>query len=387
MTIYEDRAGELWIGTDGGLNRFLREQEAFLHYRHEPNNPDSLSHNRILCMHEDQAGFLWIGTADGLNRLALSDVEGFDRSTQTFRHYTEKDGLPHNTIAGILEDTHGNLWISSGKGLSKFNPHTEQFTNYTVRDGLQGYEFHAGAYEQGRDGQMFFGGVNGFNAFYPDRITPNPHRPPIVLTDFRILNKTVSLEEDNSPLKKMITETDAITLSYKHNVFSFEFAALDYRIPEKNEYAYKMEGFNDDWIQLGTKRFVTYTNLDPGKYIFRVKGANNDGVWNEAGISIQLTIIPPFWQTFWFKTLLGLFFLGLIYAIHTIRIRRIEVHRKKLVYQVKRRTQQLVARNQQITDQKHQLEQTLHTLQATQQQPCRIGKDGGFRAAYCRNCP
>lgn len=360
MTIYEDQAGELWIGTDGGLNRFLPKQGTFLHYQHESDTPDSLSHNRILCMHEDQRGFLWIGTADGLNR--------FDRNTQTFQHYTEKNGLPHNTIAGILEDAHGNLWISTGKGLSKFHPRTEQFTNYTVRDGLQGYEFHAGAYEQGQDGQMFFGGVNGFNAFYPDQITANPHLPPIVLTDFRILNHSVSPGEDSSPLEKSITETEAITLSYKQNVFSFEFAALDYRIPEKNEYACKMEGFNDDWIHLGTKRFVTYTNLDPGVYTFRVKGANNDGAWNETGVSLQLIIIPPFWQTSWFRALLGFCLLGVVYAIHAIRIRSIEIHRKKLLYQVKRRTQQLVARNQQITDQKHQLEQTLQTLQVTQQQ-------------------
>jgi ligand-binding sensor domain-containing protein/signal transduction histidine kinase len=359
-TIYEDHRGNLWIGTDGGLNLFRPEHGRFQRYQHDADSLDSLSHNRVLCLHEDRTGVLWVGTAGGLNR--------FDREAHAFHRYTEKDGLPNDVIAGILEDEQGRLWLSTGKGLSRFHPDTEQFTNYTVRDGLQGYEFHAGAYWQARDGRMFLGGVNGFNAFYPDLITENPHVPPLALTDFRLLNTSVVPAEEGSPLQRSLAETEEIVLSYTQNVFSFEFAALDYRIPEKNQYACKMEGFNKEWMELGTKRFVTYTNLDPGKYVFRVKGSNNDGIWNETGIAIRLTIIPPFWKTAWFQGILILGFIGMVCGLHALRVRNIERQRRRLLYQVKRRTQQLVARNQQITDQKHQLEDTLYTLQATQEQ-------------------
>jgi len=364
LSIYEDRSGVLWIGTDGGLNKFdprssRGDTERFIHYQTDPNDPLSLSHNRVLSIYEDRTGVLWIGTSGGLNK--------FDRAQETFIHYNKKNGLPHNAIAGILEDQQGNLWLSTGKGISKFNPRTETFKNYSMRDGLQGYEFNAGAYHKSRRGEMFFGGVNGFNAFYPDRIKDNPHIPPIVMTDFQLLNKSV-VPSDDSPLQQSITETEEITLSYKDNVFSFEFAALDYTTPEKNQYAYMMEGFNEDWVYSGTKRFVTYTNLDPGRYIFRVKGSNNDGVWNEEGIAVKLTIVPPFWQTTWFKILASACFIGFVYALHKIRIINIERQREKLEYQVGERTRELVEKNQQITDQKNQLAETLHTLQATQKQ-------------------
>ncbi len=364
LAIYEDRAGVLWVGTDGGLNQFDPRSGGgrkgqFTRYRHDADNAGSLSHNRVLSIYEDHSGVLWIGTSGGLDK--------FDPATETFQHYTEKEGLPHHSIAGILEDPQGNLWLSTGKGVSKFHPRTETFTNYSVRDGLQGYEFNTGAYHKTSRGEMFFGGVHGFNAFYPDRITDNPHIPAIVMTDFQLLNVSVT-PGDDSPLHAAIAETDALTLSYKDDVFSFEFAALDYTIPEKNRYAYMLEGFNEDWIALGTKRFVTYTHLDPGEYVLRVKGSNNDGVWNEKGLAVQLTIVPPFWQTAWFKAVVIACIIGFAYALHKLRIRNIEMQREKLSHQVKERTEQLVARNQQISEQKNQLANTLQTLQTTQSQ-------------------
>jgi len=288
--LFEDQSGTLWVGTDNGLNRFDRETHTFTHYRANPDNPRSLSNDRIKAIQQDRTGALWIGTGSGLNRL--------NRTNDTFTHYYEKDGLPNDVIYGILEDNNGNLWLSTNRGLSRFNPRTETFKNYDVRDGLQGNEFNAGAFYKSARGEMFFGGVHGVSAFYPEHIHNNPYVPPVVLTDFQIFNKSVSIGE-NSPLSKAVSEIEDIVLSYKDTVFSFEFAALNYIIPEKNRYAYIMEGIDKEWVYPEDRRFATYTNLDPGHYTFRVKGANNDGVWNETGVSIQLTMIPPWWQTWW----------------------------------------------------------------------------------------
>ncbi|MFC1850330.1 two-component regulator propeller domain-containing protein [candidate division CSSED10-310 bacterium] len=304
-TIFEDSSGTLWIGTrDGGLNKLDRETETFVSFKNKPNDQTSLSSNSVSVIFEDTSGILWIGTqAGGLNK--------FNRDLGTFRHYTEKNGLTNNTICGVLEDKHGNLWISTNKGLLKFNPREETFKNYDVRDGLQSNKFNMGAFYKNKKGEMYFGGVNGFNVFDPDNIRDNPHIPPMVLTDFRIFNKSVRPGAD-SPLEKSISHTTDIILSYKDSVISFEFSALDFTIPEKNQYAYRMEGFHDNWIYGGTNNSATYTNLDPGKYVFRVKGSNNDGIWNQTGTSIAITVSPPPWQTWWAYCLYGLVFLSAI---------------------------------------------------------------------------
>jgi PAS domain S-box-containing protein len=289
--IYEDQSGKLWIGTlNAGVNKFDRETGEFTHYKHDPNSLNSLSYDRVLSMYEYPAGTLWIGTHVG-------GLDKFDIATETFTHYTEKDGLPHNSVVGIIADDEGNLWLSTGKGLSKFNPQTETFRNYDVSDGLQGNEFDGvKAYFRSKTGEMFFGGLNGFNAFYPEQVKDNPHIPPIVITDFKKFNETVKLDT-------AISATKQIKLSYKDRFFGFEFAALDYTNPQKNQYAYKLEGFDKDWIYSGTRRYASYTNLDGGTYIFRVKGSNNDGVWNEEGTSLKIIITPPPWKTWWAYTL------------------------------------------------------------------------------------
>lgn len=287
VSIYEDQSGILWIGTEGGaLNKFDRETQKFTHYKHDSNNRNSLSYDRVLSIYEYPAGTLWIGTYGG-------GLDKFDIATESFTHYTEKDGLPNNSVVGILSDDDGNLWLSTGKGLSKFNPKTETFRNYDVSDGLQGNEFDGvKAYFRSKTGEMFFGGLNGFNSFYPDQVKDNPHIPPIVLTDFKIFNESVKL-------KPVISQAKEINLSYKENFFSFEFAALDYTNPKKNQYAYKLDGFDKNWIYSGTRRYASYTNLDAGTYVFRVKGSNNDGVWNEEGTSLKITITAPPWKTWW----------------------------------------------------------------------------------------
>jgi signal transduction histidine kinase/ligand-binding sensor domain-containing protein len=335
--IYEapTEPGILWVGTRyRGLNRFDPDREVFTRFTTDPDDPESLSANFVLSLYEDRGGTLWIGTyGGGLNKLIgkREKNEGI-----RFVHYTEKNGLPNNSIYGILEDEAGNLWMSTNKGISKFNPVNETFKNYNVKDGLQGSEFNGGAYHKNRRGEMFFGGINGFNAFWPADVKDNPHIPPIVITGFRVSNIPVPIGA-HSPLQESIIWTDKIELTYKQNALSFEFAALDFTIPENNRYAYKMEGFDTGWnITDSSKRFAFYTNLDPGHYILRVRGSNNDGVWNEEGAAVKITILPPFWETWWFIFLLLVVGAGLLIFFIRRRINRVEQKSKEEKIALKR---------------------------------------------------
>ncbi len=330
--LYEDSLGEFWIGTTGGLDKFDRATGQFSHYQHNPDDPHSLSSDIVASIYEDQSGSLWIGTLGGFNK--------FDRKTETFTRYGTKDGLPNEVITGILEDAQGNLWLSTFKGLSKFNPQTETFKTYTSSDGLQSDRFSVGHY-QSKDGKMFFGGDRGFNAFYPQEIKDNDYIPPIVLTDFQLFNESVPVSAD-SAVPKSLTEIEEIELSYQDSVFSFEFSALHYSDPETNQYAYMLEGFDKDWNYTNAKRrFATYTNLDGGEYVFRVKGSNSDGVWNEEGISVKIIINPPFWQTLWFRTLTVTLVLGSVFGAFNLRVRTIQTQRRQLKIQVNERTKEL----------------------------------------------
>jgi len=329
--IHEDSSGNLWIGTgNGGLNRFDPREEQFYSYQVNPGDPTSIISNAIHSIYEDRSGIFWIGThTGGLNR--------FDPEKETFSDFRMKDGLPNDVVYSILEDDNGYLWLSTNNGLSRFNPQTLEFKNYKMKDGLQGDEFDFGAYHKSRSGELFFGGIYGFNAFFPDSIKDNPFIPPIIITDFQVFNKPVSLGLD-SPLQKHISETEEITLSYRENVFSFEFAALSFSGSEKNQYKYKMVGFDEDWINSGTRKYVTYTNLDPGEYIFRVQGSNNDGVWNEEGTSVKLIITPPFWQTWWFRSIVTLTILLAAYSGYKRRVHHLQVKKKELEERVEERT-------------------------------------------------
>ena len=239
----------------------------------------------MYSLYDDGIGNLWIATLEGLDKLNLA--------TNKFEHFTEKDGIANRFNLCILPDNSGNLWIATKNGISKFNPNTQKFKNYDKRDGLQGVEFYRNGFRS-REGELFFFGVNGINYFFPDSIKENTHIPPIVITSFKIFGKEAEL--DSSIAKK-----EDITLTYKENFFSFEFAALEYTNPAKNRYSYKLEGVDNEWINSGNIRTASYTNIDPGEYVFRVKGSNNDGVWNEEGTSIRIIITPPWWQMWWFK--------------------------------------------------------------------------------------
>jgi len=323
-SIYEDHAGTLWIGTSGGLNKFDRDKNEFTRFVHDPNNPNSLSHNAVFAIYEDshRAG-LWIGTyGGGLNKLVLSPAasgaEGSDRTMEQFTRYTAKDGLANDEVYGILEDDHGYLWLSTSHGLSRFDPQTKIFKNYDEAAGLQSNEFNAGAYFKSKRGEMFFGGINGFNVFDPNRLEENSAAPPVVITDFKIFDESVNLG-------RAIYNVEALTLAYRDNFFAFEFAALSYANPQKNQYAYKLEGFDPDWIYCQDRRYASYTNLDPGQYVFRVKGSNDGGVWNEAGTSIAITITPPWWRTRWAYMFYALALIGGVVAADRIQRRRVIV--------------------------------------------------------------
>ncbi|MGD2086421.1 MAG: response regulator [Candidatus Aminicenantes bacterium] len=325
----------LWIGTMvGGLNQLDKEAGTFTAYKNDTNTPNSLSCNDVLSIFADPGGTLWIGTWEGLNR--------FEKNNNQWRAYTEEDGLPSNVIYGILADRQGHLWLSTNKGISRFNPQDESFKNYDLSDGLQGDEFSLNAYYKNpRTGEMFFGGMSGFNSFFPDQIKDNLFIPPVVITAFKKFNQPVEFDKAISAVKE-------IRLPEKDNFFSFEFAALNFRNREKNQYAYKLEGFNQDWIYCGTRSYASYTNLSGGTYVFRVIGANDDGVWNHEGASIKITILPPFWKTWWFRLLVLLFLVVGIYAFYRLRVRNMKAQQIKLEKQVNDRTAELRQRQEEL---------------------------------------
>ncbi len=314
--LLEDRGGQLWVGTyGGGLDQFNRETGTFAHFSHNEKNPNSLSDNIILTLFEDRKGTLWVGTTNGLNR--------FDRQSGTFRIYTQKDGLPNTTIFGILEDRRGYLWISTNKGISRFDPSKDQFHNFDYSDGLQGNEFNQAAYAQDpATGEIFFGGPNGLSLFQPERIKFNTFVPPVVFTSFTRYNMD---DKKGEPIRDIGTDAKrAITISYKDNVVNFEFSALSYFNSFKNQYAYRLRGYNEGWIQLGPERRATFTNLSGGDYVLEVKGANNDGLWNEAGAMLNITVNPPWWKTRWAYGSYFILFVAFLYGIRTFEINRRE---------------------------------------------------------------
>ncbi len=355
FSLLEDREGNVWVGMglNYGLDFFDRKNNRFVHYRHDPGDKHSISNDMVFSIMEDRQGNIWLGTDDGLN--------SYDRSTKHFTSYTQKDGLANNVIYGILEDKHGNLWISSNKGIFKFNPVTKVCRNYDVSDGLQDNTFKQNAWYQTAQGEMFFGGINGFNVFHPDSIRDNPFVPPVWITDLQIFNKPVSIGKD-SPLHQHITESKEITLSYQQSVFTFAFAALNYTLPEKNQYAFKLEGFDKDWNYVATRRTATYTNLNAGDYTFRVKASNNDGIWNEQGTSLIVHILPPWWKALWFRISVGLLILGLSVGFYRLRMRAIKNQNRKLEELVDMRTKELQIANHELVSMEKMKENMLAVM-------------------------
>jgi signal transduction histidine kinase/ligand-binding sensor domain-containing protein/DNA-binding response OmpR family regulator len=343
-SIHEDGNNNLWLATDGdGLVVFNKKTKSFSRYVPQKNQR-SLSSFTVFNIHEDVKGNMWITTMAGLDY--------YDVHNKTFTSYTMQDGLPNDVVLGILEDEAGYLWLSTNRGLSKFDPRKKTFKNFTITDGLQSYEFKGFAFCKTRGGAMYFGGINGFNEFYPGKIKEDAFEPPLVLTDFSIFNKKIPIavnDKDPSPLKQDISMTKEIILPYSSSVISFEFASLNYTGTEKKEYAYLLEGFDKEWNQVGTRRSATYTNLDPGAYTLKIKGLNNEGGWSKRSLTLRLEIRPPFWMTWWFRSCIAIFIIGSAFTFYRVRVNMLRAQKEQLEKQVKERTESLVK----LTEQEH----------------------------------
>lgn len=340
--IKQDQFGRIWLGTiGGGVNLFQdKDGGVFRNWTHKLNNKNSLSGNNIYSICEanyskeinDSITILWIGTGSGLNKFVVKNKNSnpYDFEVE-INSFDVSDGLSDNSINSILEDEKGNLWIGTNSGVSFFDVTSNRFTNFTLEDGLSGSVMNPESALKFDNGLMLFGSTKGLNIFNPDKIQQSTYKPTVVITDFQIFNESVKPGE-NSALKKSIINTEEIIIEHDRDVFSFEFAALDYNSSQNVKYAYKLDGFDQDWIYSNNRRFVTYTNLDPGTYTFTVKATNADGVWNEEHTSLKLTVKPPWWQTPWayisytILILLGLFI-----------IRRFEINRTRLRNELKMR--------------------------------------------------
>ena len=335
VSMLTDSKGLIWFGTyDKGLDRYDKKTKSFTHFMHDSSR-NSLSNNDVYSICEDKKGNIWIGTKSGLNR--------FDPQTGRFTLISTRDGLPDDHILGILEDDRGNLWVSTNQGLSKFDPQTKTATNFTDADGLQSNEFKAHSCLKSSSGAMYFGGVDGFNTFFPDSIRSNIFEPSLVFTNFLIFNKEVPIsnEQNKTPLKTTISEANEITISYSQSVISFEFASLNYALQQRKQYSYKLDGFDKGWNNIGTSHSATYTNLEPGKYTLRIRCLNSQGRWSDKTTELKLVILPPFWMTWWFRILGVTVIVGGAVLFIRLRLDGIKRQQALLENQVKERTERL----------------------------------------------
>lgn len=321
--IYEDETNNLWIATRNGLIVFNPKKETFHTYQNNAENKNSLNNNTVYSIAPDPYQpnkYLWIGTSGGLNRLNLKN--------QTFTHFTQKDGLPNNVIYGILSDPQNNLWLSTNKGLSKFNPKEKTFRNYDIQDGLQSNEFNTGAFYKSNKGELFFGGISGLNYFFPEQVQDNPYLPAVAITGIKVYSENKE-KKNYTEIREITSINDnKLTFTHRDNIIIFEFASLDFSSASKNKYAYILENFNDNWIYVNNNRTATFTNLPPGKYTFKIKGSNNDGVWNEKETSMHFQVLPHWTGTLWAYLGYFLVLLCLLYLVRKYEMKRMELKTK-----------------------------------------------------------
>ena len=339
-----DASGKLWVGTENGAALLEPRTERFYRFAHNSDDPGSIIDSPIEAIHVDAHGAVWFGTMGG----GLVEVQGDanDPATIRFRTYGEAEGLANSTVYGVESDSTGRIWVSTNRGIGRFDRSTKRFRMFHHSHGLQGEEFNQGANFRRRDGQLLFGGPNGYNAFYPEKLEFNKHAPQLVLTGYLKLNTPV---ETPVPLERLTH----VELGYRDPVVSFEFAALDYSSPENNRFSYMLEGFDKDWVDAGNKRMVTYTNLAAGNYIFRVRAANGDGTWNANGLAIPISAEPPPWATMPAKLTYGVSILLLLFIarhFQMAKIRREVEYARRLEMDVYTRTAQLEHANQQLKE-------------------------------------
>ncbi|MCC2972022.1 two-component regulator propeller domain-containing protein [Massilia sp. IC2-476] len=346
----QDRRGRMWIGTFDGLDLMDPASGRFRHFRHDPYDAASLSHDEVHDLFEDSRGDVWVGTAVGLNRM----VTAADGSV-SFVRYTTRDGLVDDAVAAILEDGDGRLWISTTSGLSCFDPVNKRWRNYTAADGLTEGAFFDAAAVRGADGTLYFGGFNGITAFDPRAIRDNRVAPRPVITGLTIFNRPAE-EVLPGVLKGPVEHAETVTLPAGASVFSLEFSALHFAAPERNRFAYRLDGFDQDWVQGdAAKRFATYTNLDPGTYVFRLRAANKDGVWSDQVAALAITIEPPPWGTPWFRAIVLFLALALLYAANRMRMSGLRRQKEQLARQVSLRTEQVEEQNRTLERQTEEL--------------------------------
>jgi ligand-binding sensor domain-containing protein/signal transduction histidine kinase/DNA-binding response OmpR family regulator len=356
--LHKDKTGNIWVASDAGLDLYNERTNGFIHQNINSKN------QQVTWISEDSTGYLWLGLSSvvAIFKPGAGIINTFREQGSCFyedtkgrywlatknnglvlfrghhgpsKYYDERNGLPNNQVFQILEDNGGNLWLSTANGLAMFDPENETFTNFDKSDGLQNNQFHYGAACRLPGGELIFGGINGFNLFDPAKVVKNNYWPPVVLTDLRIFNKSVHINDQFSVLHSSISETKEITIPYEYNIITLEFAALNYVRPEKNRYKFKLIGFDKEWNESGVKSSATYTNLDPGQYTFSVIAANNDNVWNKEGLQIRIKILPPFWKTGWFNLLLILTVSGLIYMIILFKVNREKIKQQLDIERIK----------------------------------------------------
>lgn len=346
QAIVFDPDSNLWLGSwSFGLNKMEftnkeRTEANFKRFRHDPQNPNSLPNNNVISLLYDDS-LLWIGTfGGGLSR--------YEIETEKFTSYTTRDGLPNNIVFAIVKDKNGNLWLSTDFGISMFNPKTEEFQNYTAEDGLQGNHFFWGAAYKDKEGVIYFGGINGLNSFIPEEVKPDTSPAPAVLIDIKLFNESVMQQRLDKSENKVV-------FYYDENFVSFEFAALDYSVPTKNQYRYKLEGFDKEWVNLTGQNSSSYTNLQPGKYTFMLQVSNSDGFWNPKVVTTQVIIVPPWWKTVVAQISFILLLLAAIFGGYRIRLKALQSQKKLLEEQVRLRTKEIEQKNHQLNEQRDEL--------------------------------
>lgn len=356
--IVEDAEGNFWIGSWGGLTKITLKEDMnydnpdFERYYHESDS-NSLIDNRVISLQLSSDNKLWIGTYGG-------GLSCFDIAQKQFTNYTIEDGLASNVVYGILEDKMGDLWLSTNYGLSKFETHAREFKKYYKFDGIQHNQFYWGAFFKDDESKLYFGGINGLTAFNPESIGYDTVYPKVVFTEFSVFNREVNVGEEvngNVILEADINYANSITLTHKEKIFSIGFSVLHYVNPEGNLFSYKLEGFSEDWIEIESgRRFVTYTNLPPGEYVFHVRGANYNGVWSANERQLKIIVLPPFWRNWWFIVSVMLFVALVFIALYRLRIRNLRLQKKELKKLVGLRTQELEAKNLELETHHERLE-------------------------------
>ncbi len=401
--LLEDRHGKIWIGTStAGLSRYDPDSQRFQTFAHDPKNPNSVCDNTIFSLYEDRSGKIWIGgysrgisiydpakgTFKHLNsnnsrlnndvissfyedkegRMFIGTVEGgvnrYDQRDGSFIHYNEQNGFINNTINYITGDENGLLWITTNRGVSSLNPRTGISRNFGLENGLNTLEFNPSAGKLLTNGRIAVGSINGFNIINPKAVRINKHKPEVILTGLRLFNKPIVPGGADSILHENILTTERIKVKSAQSVLTIQFSAVNYTIPEHNRYAYRLEGFDDDWRYVENQQEATYTNLDPGTYVFRVKAANNDGIWNNKETRLEIVVVPPFYQTLFFRILSAVVLVSGLIEMYYFRITYIKMQKLKLEQLVRNRTEKIELQSGEIAAQAKELQIKTKRLEA-----------------------